>query len=384
MTATRPAVPVTARGWAVAGGSLAVVAAGAGLGFRELHALGMAGLVLVALGLASVARSVTFAVERRVVPDRVTVGAYAECILAVTNEGRRRTATTLASDRVGDAGVELAVRPLAPTRTRSLPYPLPTDRRAVLDVGPLVVVRSDPLGLVERRTAVGGSRRLWVHPRVHAIGPLPQGRRRDLEGPTSDAARGDGVFHALREYVVGDDLRRIHWKATAHRGALIVREHADPARPDATVVLDDRRGVLDADGFELAVEVVASVTVASRRSGFPVRLLSTSGAVDAAASVDETALLDLLAAVGQHDHPGGDPVPRQVTAGGPAARALIAVTGSLDGAAMSRWAAAGRRFGETVLVSVADPGHVPRPPGGVHLLRARTADEFVAAWGRVR
>lgn len=375
-------VPITPRGGALAVGSLAVTVAGTALGYPELNALGAAGLLLVALALVMVAPPVSFGADRRVAPDRVAVGGVAESLVTVANEGRRRAGTALALDRVGAAAVEIAVPALSPGRSHTVPYRLPTDRRAVLDVGPLLVVRSDPLGLAERRVEVGGAARLWVHPRVHAVAPLPVGRSRDLEGPTSDLARGDGSFHALREYVVGDDLRRVHWKATAHRGALMVREHADPARPDVTVALDDRAGALGADDFELAVEVVASVCVASRRSGFPVRLVSASGALDGAPLGDETALLDLLAGAGQH--PAGDPVPPSVAAGGPAARALVAVVGRPAPGDLQRWAAAGRRFGGTIVVVAGRHDNVPAAPAGVHLVTAPTAAQFAAAWGGLR
>ncbi len=130
-----------------------------------------------------VAPPVSFGADRRVAPDRVAVGGVAESLVTVANEGRRRSGTALALDRVGEAAVEIAVPALSPGRSHTVPYRLPTDRRAVLDVGPLLVVRSDPLGLAERRVEVGGAARLWVHPRVHAVAPLPVGRSRDLEGP---------------------------------------------------------------------------------------------------------------------------------------------------------------------------------------------------------
>jgi uncharacterized protein (DUF58 family) len=374
-------VPVTARGWALVAASLVMTVAGSALGYPELNALGASGFMLFGLALVGVARTVSFGVERRVVPDRVPVGGLAESLVTVANEGRRRSAGALAHDVVGTTAIEIAVPSLAPGRMHTIPYRLPTDRRAVLEVGPLVVVRSDPLGLAERRLVIGGTGRLWVHPRAHAVAPLPVGRSRDLEGPTSDLARGDGSFHALREYVTGDDLRRVHWKATAHRGALMVREHADPARPDVTIVLDDRRAASAPDEFELAVEVVASVCVASRRSGFPVRLLSVSGGLDGAPLADETALLDLLAGARQEEG-AFDALPAPVAVAGPAGRALVVVTGAPASRDLRRWAVAGRRFGGTIVVAVGREDGLPAAPAGVRLIRASSAAEFAAAWGR--
>jgi uncharacterized protein (DUF58 family) len=393
-------MPLTSTGWGVLLGSVAVYAVGAVLGYQELAMLGAGGLLVVVAALVTVARSTTLGAERRVVPDRVTVGEPAEGLLTVTNEGTRRSSpvlghevvrrrrsvpTTLASSSAASASgsaIELAVGRLRAREAQTLPFWLPTGRRAVLDVGPFVVTRGDPFGLVERRSSHGEARTLWVHPRVHPIGPLPLGRQRDLEGPTSESARGETVFHSLREYVVGDDLRRVHWKATAHSGSLMVREHADPVRPDATVVLDDRAEVLDPGGFDLAVEVVASVAVAALRGGFPVNVTSTSGAVRTSPTVGDVALLDVLAGVEQRDHDGLDQVTQRLMAGR-GGRALVVVTGRPGPEEMPRWAAAGRRFGTVIVVTVAADA-LPAAPAGVTVLRVGTADDLIVGWRRLQ
>ena len=84
-------------------------------------------------------------------------------------------------------------------------------------------------------------------------------------------------LRALRPYVPGDELRHLHWKATARTGQLIVREYVDPAQPWCVVVLDTRRDVLDADAFEAAVEIVASVLWAAAEQDRPVRLRRPAG-----------------------------------------------------------------------------------------------------------
>jgi uncharacterized protein (DUF58 family) len=387
---------MTRTGWGVLLGSLAVYVAGAWLGYQELTILGAAGLVVVVAALTTVVRSTTLTAERRRVPDRVTVGEPAEGLLTVTNVGGRRSSPVLGHEQVrrGAGGttspVELAVGRLRPRQAQTLPYWLPTGRRAVLDVGPFVVTRADPFGLVERRTSHGEARRLWVHPRVHPIGPLPLGRQRDLEGPTSESARGETVFHSLREYVVGDDLRRVHWKATAHSGSLMVREHADPVRPDATVVLDDRAGALGVEGFDLAVEEVASVAVAARRGGFPVNLQSTSGVVRTSPTLGDTALLDVLAGVEQWDHDGLSAVTQRLLAGR-GGRALVVVTGRPEAGEMPQWAGAGRRFGVVIVVAVMVPSElpaglpdvVPVAPAGVTVLRVRDVEDLIVGWRRL-
>lgn len=401
---------MTGRGWGLLAGSVALYALGTWLGYPELNVLGAAGLLLMVLGLATVAGSTPLEAERRLVPDRATVGEVAEAMVTVTNTGSRRSRAVLGLEPIRPAWlsagstpnhVEVAVRRLVPGQAQTLTYRLPTERRTVLDVGRFQVSRGDPFGFIERRSSYGATSRFWVHPRVHPIGPLPLGVDRDLEGPTSESARGDGVFHSLREYVPGDDLRRVHWKATAHRGTLMVREHADPTRPDATVVLDDRAGDrLDSTGFDLAVEVAASAAVVSRRAGFPVQVLSVSGRLRTSAAAGDTALLDLLAGARQHDEDRLAALTESLTTG-PGGRALVAVTGRPTPGELGRWALAGRRFGLVVVVAVlpndaADPGgsadvsgpgvavDLPPAPAGLTLLPVSNADELVAGWGGLR
>ena len=77
----------------------------------------------------------------------------------------------------------------------------------------------------------------------------------------------------------GDELRHLHWKATARTGQLMVREYVDPAQPWCVVVLDTRRDALDAEAFETAVEIVASLLWAAAEQDRPARLATTGGTV---------------------------------------------------------------------------------------------------------
>lgn len=100
-----------------------------------------------------------------------------------------------------------------------------------------------------------------------------------LEGPTSDTADdGTLTFHSLREYVLGDDLRRVHWRSTARSGRLMVRRMIDVSLPTTTVVLDTSRdSYRDPEAFETAVDVAASVAGAAVLNHFPIRILTSAG-----------------------------------------------------------------------------------------------------------
>ena len=84
----------------------------------------------------------------------------------------------------------------------------------------------------------------------------------------------DLAFHALREYVRGDDLRHVHWRSSARAGRLHVRQYHDSRRSRALVLLDDDAAAYpDAGAFELAVSLAASVIVRLTQDAYDVSLV---------------------------------------------------------------------------------------------------------------
>src|SRR5438105_13844791 len=69
-------------------------------------------------------------------------------------------------------------------------------------------------------------------------------------------------FFALREYEMGDDLRRVHWRSTARTGELMLRQDEMPWESRATILLDNRPSTHSGDSFERAVEAAASIATA--------------------------------------------------------------------------------------------------------------------------
>ena len=105
----------------------------------------------------------------------------------------------------------------------------------------------------------GGTATVWVHPRIHLLRAVPAGMARSLDGRIDKVPHGTITFDSLREYVVGDELRRVHWRSSAKVGELMVREQLDTSEPTIVVLLDDRAGahpdVRDgtAESFEVAL-----------------------------------------------------------------------------------------------------------------------------------
>ncbi len=290
--------PTPAGGSALIGGIVAY-ALGVLLGYPELVIAGVVLLGLVAGALGWVLRPPNLAVRRQVEPTRVRRADAALGLVEITNTGRRRAPRLVLEDRAGSRPVTLELPPLRPGARHTSTYRLPTTRRGIYRVGPLTLAQTDPFGLIARRRRFGAGATLWVHPRSHRVPPNRAGTTLEMDGPMDQwAPEGTIAFQGLRPYVVGDDLRMVHWRTTARTGTLMVKKHVDTNRPQVMVLLDDRRASYGEDAwFEEAVETASSLVEAALRSGAPVRLDSVSAAVSGFVPTGARDVLDLLAGV---------------------------------------------------------------------------------------
>lgn len=369
---------LTPLGWGVAAASAVLYAAGALLGYPEPIALALGGVVAVVVALLWTLPRPRLTVARRVSPLRVARGDPASGVLEVTNTGHVRRAGMRAYDACGAGDIEVRLPVLRPGVARSVEYALPTGRRGEIPVGPLRLVRADPFGLARRVREYGDRQSLLVRPRTIRLPLLPSGRNHHLEGPTTDTApAGTVTFHALREYVVGDDLRHIHWRSSARTGTLMVRQLVDASLPQTTVLIDTAPGAYHApDDFELAVDAAASIAVGAARMNFPVRVLTSDGPLveTRGGAHDAETILDRLARLDGHDVPHAVlDVARRVRAGG----SLVLVTGGRGDVAGA--GALRRAFDRVVCVRVR-----PEAPGpglaGVAMIEMSDLEELRAAW----
>ncbi|ROP36102.1 DUF58 domain-containing protein [Saccharothrix texasensis] len=301
-------VRLTARGSGAV--LLGVPLAGLGLWWRYpgVAGLGLALVLLVAVGVVSVLSRAQVAPKRTVRPRTVQRLGACTGVVELTGTSRRFPVVFDATDEVAGEAVPVDIPLLAPGQNVKVEYPIPTHARGLLKVGPLTLSRRGLAGLARARTVVGDVVEVRVVPRVLPVRGLPGGVRRGHVGAEERVERGGTDLVGLREYVPGDDLRRLHWATSARTGTLMIREDADPARPHLAVVLDDHvDGYGETKDLEDAVEVAASLVTVAIAEGHPVRLVSTSGAVDvelpagavdADASVVLAALADLRAADG--------------------------------------------------------------------------------------
>lgn len=273
---------LTRQGWLLAIGGVVLLVLARLLGIDELYVFGACCVGLVALAAVYVAaRRLELEVNRTVHPARVHAGRVSRVDLRVRNlQGVDTPVLRLHEPVTGTPGAELLVPPLSRRSGAVASYRLPTDRRGILTVGPLEVVVSDPFGLARTTLRAAAPVDVTVYPRVEDVRPVPYTATSDpLSGarqPHSLGRTGDD-FYALRPYVVGDDLRRVHWPSTARHDEMLVRQQEQPWQGRTTVLLDVRRAAHDVATFEAAVSAAASVIVANGVRRDLLRLMTTGG-----------------------------------------------------------------------------------------------------------
>ncbi|MCX8688181.1 DUF58 domain-containing protein [Bifidobacterium sp. B4142] len=252
---------ITALGRAMALATLLCVLAFAPTGWRELLAGALLGVGMLLLGLLMSLGNLSCSAETSLDQGHLEVGGQAELILVLTNPGSRSTCRGRIGLALGQGTVMAPLPALTPGQSHQIRLKLEARSRGVIDLGPVTMEAGDPLGLIRRRRILSGARKLYIHPRTVALPPLEAGLERDLEGdPGPGIVDDDLEFHALRPYVPGDDIKRVHWLSTARAGTLMVRQYEPTLRTRIKLILDGQAiSYRSADEFELAVEIYASL-----------------------------------------------------------------------------------------------------------------------------
>lgn len=242
----------------------------------------LAGLVVIVaadVALAASPRQLTF---HRSGPVSVRLGEPARVELVVTNGGRRLRGILRDSwqPSAGDP------RPAYPLR-----LPRGESQRLVTTLHPTrrgdrlterVTVRSvGPLGVAARQGSPAAPGRLRVLPPFTSRRHLPSklARLREIDGRTALRARGQGTeFDSLRDYVVGDDVRSIDWRASARRQQVVVRTWRPERDRRVLLLLDTSRTsaarVGDAPRLDAAMDAALLLAALAARAGDRVDLLA--------------------------------------------------------------------------------------------------------------
>jgi uncharacterized protein (DUF58 family) len=267
------------------------IAVGTGvlIGQRDVLRLGilLIGLVIVSVGVVTRTRHRVTA--RRVTTDRRTsAGVDVVIRLRIENPSRFPTGVLLADDQIPYAlgsPPRFILDRIPPHRSVEVSYRIRPELRGQFDIGPVRLRVGDPFGLCELRLPFTEVDPLLVTPAVEPLPVVPltgkwAGAGTSVSRTRTHSPSGNDDF-TTRDYRQGDELRRVHWPATAKRGSLVVRCEEQPWHTQATVYLDTRASAHCGSGpsssFEWAVAAAASICAHLDHRGYAVNVLTDGG-----------------------------------------------------------------------------------------------------------
>jgi uncharacterized protein (DUF58 family) len=277
---------LTVRGRCFLAAGLAAVVCGVQIGERDFVRIGLLALAVPLLAWVLARRTNREVWVRRTLSDlQVEAGDTAVVSLQIGNAGRR-TGVLLVEEELPEALGEtqrFVVDPLPTGEGSTLEYLVRTETRGRYPLGPVRVHVADPIGMVDLTQTVPSTASILVTPRTE---PLPKislagrwagsgdNRTRELLGAGSPDV-------TIREYRVGDDLRRIHWPSSARVDQLMVRREEQQWQSRCTLLVDNRRishrGYGADSSMETAARTAASIVRHLVAADFEVRLVSASG-----------------------------------------------------------------------------------------------------------
>ncbi len=261
---------------------LVVGLAGRLFGLLEFVVVGVIACLAVLLAVAlRRARESQLSVSRRLSSSRVEAGQPIQVDLEIINSGSSKSPLLRLHDNVGDTrGIRLSLAPIERNGTTVAAYRLPTTRRGIIRLGPVLIDDTDAAGLARRGHTFNSTARLLVHP---AIEPVPEVRILSGHDPMmGDQQRqtlgiSDEEFDGLREYQPGDDLRKVHWPSSARHDELLVRQFQPPRHGRVVLVIDTRPPGDDTTILDITTSIAASIAASVLAAGDSVRVETTDG-----------------------------------------------------------------------------------------------------------
>lgn len=272
-------------------------------GVKELVAAGAVGVSMVIVdALMLVAVPLPSQVTRSVGALRTSAGQPVDVMVTATFRRWRPRRAFRISERLDGSDlapftIEVGSGP-GPTSTA---YRVTPVRRGLVNIGPLRMASIPVLGLVDRRRRTPEVHSLIVHPGIVGLSPLVPlvgSAQRRAGHPMVARPEPDIDPGPLRTYVLGDDVRRIHWPSSARSNELVVRTD-DPPIDAVCVIMVDPRSCGDVDGTERAISLAASILTAQFHGRITTHLVvvGANTMIDASDERGLTAALDALAFV---------------------------------------------------------------------------------------
>jgi uncharacterized protein (DUF58 family) len=265
---------------------VAAVICGIQIGERDFVRIGLLAAVVPVLAWVLLLRTERDVWLRRNLSSLlVEAGETAHVEVQVGNAGRRTGELLLEEELPAALGgnQQFLLAPLPARAETTLSYPVRTQSRGRHLLGPMHVRVNDAMGMVELDQTLPSTSTILVTPRTE---PLPQiplvGRWAGAgENRTRDLLGGGSPDVSIREYRLGDDLRRIHWPTSARVDELMVRREEQQWQSRCTLLLDNRRSSHRGYGADTSMEKAVSAAASIMRNlvalDFEVRLVTATG-----------------------------------------------------------------------------------------------------------
>ncbi|MFL6219541.1 MAG: DUF58 domain-containing protein [Actinomycetes bacterium] len=377
----------TPRAAGFAAAAAAMYVAGRLTGVPELYMLAVAALALPLGALAVVTwGNSRLASSRSVRPVRTSVGNRIAVTVRLDNPTRLETGVLLLEDRLPyqlGPGARFVVPGIPGGDRELLSYEVRAAARGRYSIGPLAVRLADPFGLAQVTSELAGSTDVIVHPRVEALAAPGLGGELASSAATKVRylfSQGD-EFYTTREYRDGDDLRKVHWRSSAKRGQLMIRQDESPRQARVLIALDLRAAVHvggdEHSSLERVISAGASIAARLATGGYEIGCVTDDGGTVRVPRGADAAgpILDFLAGAGPSHSPSLAPLAARLTAtSGEGLLVLVtAVPSPEEAAALARTRAS---FAGALAILVRTDSWLPpaRPGAG-----ARMASEAEAA-----
>ena len=243
--------------------------------FKNIHLLTLLACSLLAvflLNALAARRRLRYLSARRRLEEPVFAGSAAVVELQVHNGGRRRCKGVRLEDSGPAHELRWFLERLDGQQTWALRGEVVLPRRGRYAWGPVAALSGWPLGLVWRRVPLLPGCEVIVLPRLGWVHRGLLRRRLRLAAARGAWLRRQGwrhraaqdEFHGLRSFRTGDSPRAIHWRTSARRGELMVREFEDVPGEDLLVLVDPSppagvRGEQAEEAFERALSLAATL-----------------------------------------------------------------------------------------------------------------------------
>ncbi len=390
---------LTTRGRCLVAGGIAAVICAFVLDERDLLRVGIVAAALPLFAVAITAlRRIQLTGVHQVSPEQLRPGTAGQAVLVITNTGLTRTPSIEMSEPPVPgltSGMRYLIAPLRTNESARILFPVEARQRGRFVLGPAHIRLGDPFALWEDNRTLNALTEVLVVPNVVALTGMPSssGARSAASGRAAIGTVGGDPDIGVRPYRNGDDIRTVHWRASARHDDLMVRLEEPVSHGGATILLDHRvvahRGAETESSLETAVVLAASVCLHLLASDHQVKLVSHRGAVVADGHDISDDVLAGLAVL--------EPDPAPLLTPPPIGRAglLIAILGEMTAAEAALLAVSRRRGVNAVALVLATQDWDPSSTSKgstllVDVLRAaqwrvivvHPHDDLAAAWRR--